>query len=56
MSTVSDMDIYTSDSIMSSLSASYALTVRGAEYANFPEALKDMVGLEQSRNLCDWVG
>ena len=29
--------------------ASYALVVRGAEYANFPEALKDMVSRISSR-------
>jgi uncharacterized protein YjeT (DUF2065 family) len=29
--------------------ASYALTVRGAEYANYPEALKDMVRRISSR-------
>jgi hypothetical protein len=31
--------------VLTSFTASYALVVRGAEYANFPEALKDMVRL-----------
>lgn len=29
---------------------SYALTVRGAEYANYPEALKELVRTLGSRN------
>jgi hypothetical protein len=31
--------------VLTRCTASYALVVRGAEYANFPEALKDMVRL-----------